>query len=346
MTQIRILHHGVFACFDAGLTDADGALANVEVSAVAWDGRHLVMASDKDVPGDDRSAVFAVECVDGRPAPDTLHFYNAPLISGARKYEDFALTVAGHHLVATTGFDRIDNASAELDHYNRLLVWPVGQPDAVRLVADRTADGVRSSANLRADLETALGAPYYKVEGLAAIPAADGGDDELAFGIREVGCDHEHFDYVCRVVAAPYRMADDELVFTGPFRVIYEFEPARWTGVRFDVGLSSLEYDPKRGLIYFLTSFEVEDARGEQRIGAYLWRMTLADFHAGLDPELVMAEDGSVFEFTNKAEGVAVLDDNRLFVVYDPDRVKALADEHPRDRREAHEAPYTLLAVD
>lgn len=52
-----------------------------------------------------------------------------------------------------------------------------------------------------------------------------------------------------------------------------------------------------------------------------------------------------MLEFHNKAEGVAVLPDGRLFIVYDPDRERALESDHSRARREAHEAPYTLLEL-
>ena len=345
MAAIRILDKGVFDCFEAGLLDDEGEQVNAEVSAVAWDGHRLVMASDKNIPGAHRSPVFAMDCVDGRPQHDTLTYYTADLIRNAEKYEDFALTSSGTHLIATTGFDRLDTESAGLHHYNRLLVWPIDEPDMPRLVGESEEAGVRSSVDLRAGLGAALGAPYYKIEGLAAIPGCEGGDDRLLFGIREVGADHQNFDYVARVVGVPYRMEDDDLVFTGDFEVVYDFDPSQWSDIRFAVGLSSLEYDAQSKGLYLLTSFEVEDDNGAEQVGAYLWWLSLDDFAARRDPAPVRAEAGHVFEFANKAEGVAVLGDNRLFVVYDPDRELVLEDEHPRDAREPHEAPYTLLAV-
>lgn len=346
MTRVQIQTSGVFPCFEPGLVGDDGELVNAEVSAVAWNGRRLVFASDKDVPGAARSPVFAMDCADGLPQPESLDFYTAELIRTAQKYEDFALTAEGGHLVATTGFDRIDEASARMDHYNRLLVWPAESPESPQLIANRENDGVRSSVGLREDLSAVLGVPYYKIEGLAAIPGTDGGPSRLLFGIREAGQDYENFDYVSRVVAAPYRMEGDTLVFVDAFQVIYDFTPSRWDSVRFDVGLSSLEYDPAREQLYFLTSFEVTDSAGAERVGAYLWRIGLADFLAGHDPELVCGESGSAFEFADKAEGVAVLADGRLFVVYDPDRTLALDATHARNARKPHEAPYTLLAID
>lgn len=345
MTRVRVLDKGVFACFEAGLTDDAGEPVNVEISAVVWNGERLVMASDKDVPGDRRSPVFALACDNGRPLPDTLSYYDAALIRNAQKYEDFALTASGRHVVATTGFDRVDSDSGVQHHYNRLLVWPVEQPDQARLIAESEEHGVRSSVDLRADLGAALNAPYYKIEGLAAVPGHDGGDDRLLFGVREVGANHERFDYVCRVVAAPYRVIDDELVLTGDLEVVYDFDPGRWPEIEYAVGLSSLEYDPHHDRLYFLTSFEVEDDAGNERLGAYMWQIPMADFHAGRAPELVRATDDSAFVFANKAEGLAVLDATRLFIVYDPDRALELDAEHARDRREPHEAPYALLEL-
>ncbi|MES1935712.1 hypothetical protein [Salinisphaera hydrothermalis] len=343
--QARIVAKGLFACFESGLTDADDNPVNVEISAVAWNGERLVFGSDKDIPGAYRSPVFSMAIEDGVPRQDSVAYYTAHLIKHAEKYEDFALTDDGRHLVATTGFDRVAEDGAHQDVYNRLLVWPCGAPDAPQLVAERSNEGVRSSVVLRDHLSAVLGAPYFKIEGLASVPSADGGDPLLLFGIREVGADHENFDYVARVVGVPYRVDGNEVTLSGDFVDLYAFDPSRWPGVRFEVGLSSLEYDPRQDRLYFLTSFEVDDGQGGDRIGAYLWSLTRAAFHAGEQPTLVETTDGAPLEFHNKAEGVAVLPDGRLFVVYDPDRELTLEAEHPQDRRQMHEAPYTLLEL-
>ncbi|MGB7755408.1 MAG: hypothetical protein WBL23_05040 [Salinisphaera sp.] len=343
--QARIVTKGLFACFDSDLTDAEDAPVNVEISAVAWNGERLVFGSDKDIPGAHRSPVFSLAVDDGRPREDSLAYYTADLIKNAEKYEDFALTDDSRHMVATTGFDRIADHGAHQDVYNRLLVWPCGEPEAPQLVAERDNEGVRSSVVLRDHLAEVLGAPYFKIEGLASVPGPNGRDPMLLFGIREVGADHENFDYVARVVGVAYRVEDDELTLTGDFSLVYEFEPSRWDGVRFEVGLSSLEYDPARQRLYFLTSYEVEDGQGGDRMGAYLWSLSLAGFRAGDQPTLVEMPNGEPLEFHNKAEGVAVLPDGRLFVAYDPDRELTLEDDHPRDERGTHEAPFTVLEL-
>ena len=171
------------------------------------------------------------------------------------------------------------------------------------------------------------------------------GDGLLLFGVREQGRSHEDFEYVCRVVGAHYTVNEHgNLVLVDELREFYRFSPRQHPEVRFDCGLSSLEYDPHHGRLFLLTSFEVEEA-GEPRIGGYLWVVSLAGFSAGQAPELVRTVQGDALEFEHKAEGLAVLDSERLFVAYDNDRDMSLGRIDERDERHACEAPYTMLHI-
>ena len=77
-------------------------------------------------------------------------------------------------------FDRLDADSNELNDYNHLLIWPLGKPDDVQVVDPDPRDGVEGSLELRGKLNGAIGFPYYKIEGLAAIPG-ERGDGLLLF---------------------------------------------------------------------------------------------------------------------------------------------------------------------
>ncbi|SHF37805.1 hypothetical protein SAMN02745148_02483 [Modicisalibacter ilicicola DSM 19980] len=343
MTRATVFSHGTLHCFPAGLRDERDRLANVEVSAAVYDGRRLILASDKPIPGDERSAVFAVD-IDHQGVPDenSLQYFTTETIKRATKYEDFALTADGRHVLATTGFDRIDDESHALNDYNHLLIWPLGEPNRVQTVDPDPRDGVEGSLELRTKLGAAIGTPYYKIEGLAAIPG-ERGDGLLLFGVREQGDAHDDFDYVCRVVGAHYRINDKgNLEFVDKLRSLYQFDPGQYDGVRYVCGLSSLEYDPFNDRLYLLTSFENE-VDGVEHIGGYLWIVSLDDFAAGKPPEPVTEASGKLFEFEHKAEGLAVLDETRLFVAYDNDRHMGLGSIDERDERHACEAPYTLL---
>ncbi|MEQ6888755.1 hypothetical protein ABE957_08740 [Halomonas sp. CS7] len=344
MIKASIRQQGTIHCFPAGLRDEKGRLVNAEVSAVAFDGKRLLMASDKPIPGEARSACFALPIYDRGPDDTRLDYFTQPLIKQAEKYEDFALTADGRNVLATTGFDRIDDASHALNDYNHLLIWPLGEPDKVQVVDPDPRDGVEGSLELRGKLSGAIGFPYYKIEGLAAIPG-EGGDGLLLFGIREQGNAHDDFAYVSRVVGAHYRISESgNLEFLDEMREFFAFDPGHHEGVRFECGLSSLEYDPYHARLYLLTSFETEHA-GEEHIGGYLWELSLAEFRAGETPRLVTTPEGTPLEFEHKAEGLAVLDHDRLFVAYDNDRHFGLGSVDERDERHACEAPYTILKL-
>nr|WP_299243600.1 hypothetical protein [uncultured Halomonas sp.] len=345
MTQATILSHGTMHCFPTGLRDEQDKLVNVEVSAVVYDGHRLILASDKPIPGAERSAVFAMDISErGIPDDTTLEYFTAEAVQRATKYEDFALTADGKHVLATTGFDRIDDESNDLNDYNHLLIWPLGEPEKVQTVDPDPRDGVEGSLELRNKLNAAIGTPYYKIEGLAAIPGKLG-DGLLLFGVREQGDAHDDFDYVCRVVGAHYRINErDNLEFVDELRSFYHFDPGQFEKVRHVCGLSSLEYDPYNDRLYLLTSFETE-VDGVEHIGGYLWVMSLDDFAANKLPALVTDAEGVPLEFEHKAEGLAVLDETRLFVAYDNDRHMGLGGIDERDERHACEAPYTLLEM-
>ncbi|WP_048306425.1 hypothetical protein [Halomonas sp. PR-M31] len=345
MTQATIVSHGTMHCFPTGLRDEQDKLVNVEVSAVVYDGHRLILASDKPIPGAERSAVFAMNISDqGIPDDSTLEYFTARAIQQATKYEDFALTADNKHVLATTGFDRIDAESHDLNDYNHLLIWPLGEPAKVQTVDPDPRDGVEGSLELRNKLDAAIGTPYYKIEGLAAIPG-DQGDGLLLFGVREQGNAHDDFNYVCRVVRAHYKINErDNLEFVDELRSFYHFDPGQYDQVRHVCGLSSLEYDPYNHRLYLLTSFETEDD-GVEHIGGYLWVMSLEDFAANKSPALVTDDHGAPLEFEHKAEGLAVLDKTRLFVAYDNDRHMGLGSIDERDERHACEAPYTLLEM-
>ncbi|RKR07391.1 hypothetical protein C7446_0203 [Kushneria sinocarnis] len=345
MTRTSILSEGTLHCFPTGLRDEQGRLVNAEISAAVFDGERLILASDKPIPGESRSAVFAVPMGSEGPIESGIEYFTSDAIRQATKYEDFALTADGRHVLATTGFDRIAEDSHELNAWNHLLIWPLGHPEQIRVVDPDPRDGVPGSLELRRRLDEAIGLPYYKIEGLAAIPA-ERDDGLLLFGVREQGRAHDDFDYVSRVVGAHYQVDEQgRLTFTDEVRELFAFDPGAHEGVEHVCGLSSLEYDPYNGRLYLLTSFEAEE-EGLHAIGGYLWVMSLEDFHARRAPTLVEDERGGPRVFEHKAEGLAVLDANRLLVAYDNDREMALGSlGDTRDERYASEAPWTLLSV-
>jgi|GEM_PF-152949 len=344
--RARIVETGLIDCFDEDLKAAKGARVDAEISAVVYDGRRLVFASDKPIPGAARSAVFSLDYTDGALRPETFEYHTAPLIKAATKYEDFALTPDGKYVIAATGFDRIEPDSAELDLYNMLLIWPAGRSQVVRIVAPTTRAGVTSSVSLRKDISRILGgAPYFKIEGLTTLPG-DEEPDRLLFGIREFGESHENFEYTMKVISSPYRIENDELAFIGDFTLVYDYDPAPRHEIAQTVGLSSIEYDAYLNRMLLLTSFEEPTRDGKALLGGYLWTISIEDFEANRSPTPFVADDGTPLRFVNKPEGVAVLDETHLFVVFDNDRALGLEDETSPAVRHPHQAPYAILELE
>lgn len=345
----EILAKGEFRCFPDDLRDAQGRPVHAEVSAVVWDGARLLMASDKEIPGDERSPVFTMHYDAARgPLEETLEYVCTPTIRNAAKYEDFALTPDGQFIIGTTGFDRFDHASTALDAYNAMIIWPCGSPDRARAIGGTPKSAGAGSVALRQSLSAVLRTDYFKVEGLAAIPSMESDrDGTLLVGVRERGEHKDRFDYVSEIVAAGYRMVDGDLRFIEEFSLIHSFVAHECApDLQHQCGLSSLELDPFAQRLFLLTSYEMEDSAGNPDLGGYLWELSLNEFHQGEPPRPVRHGDGRLVEFHNKAEGLAVLADDRLLIVFDNDRHLEMEADRGREQRQANEALYTLLAIE
>lgn len=298
------------------------------------------MGSDKPIP--DRSPIFAIQYGQEGFKADTLRYLKEAPFVKALKYEDFTLTPNGEHIIAITGFDRIKPDSHKWDPYNTLLIWPVGHPEKVSVVSPSTNNGITGSVSLRQKFSSALkndrypdGMPYFKVEGLAATPG-----DTLLIGIREAGKAYDDFDYAIILIAVSYTIQEDKMTLADDFRVIYDYAPASLP-LKHTVGLSSIEYDRYANRLYLLTSYE--EAKTDEGLGGFLWTLPLAALEARRAPTLVMKKKRS---WPHKAEGVAVLDAQRVLILHDDDRVlgrERIEDPEIQFSRKAHQAPYSLV---
>jgi len=344
----QVLEDGLVDCFEKGLKTSTGDVVYCEASAVTFDHSHIILASDKAVPGRQRSSVFSFNYPGHGPLTGTPAYLTAKPFHSAVKYEDMSLTPDAEYVIATTGFDRVKTESSAWNGYNTMLLWPVMNPDAVTVVAATTQAGITSSVSLRAQLSRILansdfpsGVPYFKVEGIAAIPGR-----KLLFGIRETGADYRHFSYTCSIVSVSYSIANGELTLGSDLELIYAFDPSSIPLIRQPVGLSSIEYDPYHQRLYLLTSFETDNT--DEGMGGYLWVLPMADLRAGKPPALVLRKPGSPLLFTHKPEGVTVLADNRVLVIHDDDRVlgrKHITNAQTQFRKAANQAAYNLISL-
>ncbi|MBC3786404.1 hypothetical protein [Spirosoma utsteinense] len=330
---------GILNCFVAGTT-LQGETVWCEASAVAFDGRNLLFANDKDMPAQ-LSPVFAktpATLADSTQAPTYLM---QPAYAAGRKYEDFAQTPDRKFVLLTTAFDRTKPGSSDWDGYNTILYWPTGHEQQPHVLAPD--DTSRTSIAYRTKLARALatsefpeGAPYFKVEGLAAT------DQQLLFGIREVGESFKRFKPVDKIVAVSYTVENTatgaRIRLNDDWRVIADFDPAQTEPtLPKPLSLSSLEYDPGRHCFWLLTSIETSS-----QLDAYLWYCTPADLLANKPFSLVRDAQGQPLRFGHKAEDLTILDKNRLLIIHDDDRFQLPVGSKTR---QPNQAPYTIVTL-
>ena len=319
---VRELSRGQIECFEPGAMrdDKPDVPAYCETSAVVRDNGSFWVASDKPLPQKKGAAVFALAF----SSPEkTLAKVNESALQDApfdslRKIEAMAHSSRDGWVFASTAFDRIAPDKPAWDAFNTLVAWPVGKPLAAQVIEASTRAGVTSSVSLRKSFSRALadsrwpeGPPYYKVEGLAALP-----EQRLVFGVREAGASYKDFTYEIRLIEARYRVEDGQVrLDTNSFQEVYRAAPTHIDGHQ--LAVSSLLYDETRNLLWMLTSFEEDDGD----LGAYLMHAPADDFTRASAWQVVReGESETPFVFANKAEGMEFVGPNMLVVVFDEDR--------------------------
>lgn len=349
----RSVRHGAIDCFEAGAHREEAGeehrLAFCEGSALVYDGERLLLASDKPVPGPERTSVFEVPFSAHAPGERAKRYLEGEPYARARKLEDATVTPSGERVFLTTGFDRVRAEDASWDGYNVLLTYPVDRPGAARVVTGH-AEAAPTSVDLREVFRPHLpteaypgGAPYFKIEGVAAAPGR-----RLLFGVRELGASYRLFSYAVIILEARWREDADGRVSIDPSTVrrIYRMDDLRIGGRT--VGLSSLEYDRHSGQFYLLTSYENEqpgDAQGRTSLGGFLWTLSETALAEGRPPLPVVDAEGQPLRFFNKPEGLTVIGENQLLVLFDDDRVLECGHPGHVHRRRPHQTPIGYIEL-
>lgn len=340
-----LTEEGFLNCFAPGTTLKD-QLVWCEASAVAFDGKNLLFANDKDMPPG-QSPVFIktpATLVDSTQPPTYLM---QPAFPAGRKYEDFAQTPGrkdGSHrfVLLTTAFDRVKPGSHEWDGYNTILYWRTGDEQHPHVLApddtSRTSIAYRQRiAQVLATSEFPDGMPYFKIEGLAAT------EQQLLFGVREEGKSYESFTYRAKIISVSYRIEktgnDERIRLADDWKIVTDFNIAQADStLPKPLGLSSLEYDPERNRFWMLTSLE---ANGQ--LDAYLWTITRDDLYANRPFTLIRNPQGQPLHTPgHKAEDLTPLDANRLLLIHDDDRARTTVGSQTR---QPNQAAYTILTL-
>jgi hypothetical protein len=344
------IQQGKVSCFDAQTRNNAGELLTCEPSAVIYNNGSLLIASDKKTEGELLSPVFKVQLKEGVPQSSPSYVQES-LFKETRKIEDLSQGPEGQWSFATSAFDRFRDDKASWDRFNTLLYWPQGQLQDVRIANPSEREGVVSSLGIRNSLQEAMqgnkdeaaSVPYFKIEGLAALPG-----NRLIFGVRERGQSFKDFTYTVTLIEATYIINKGVLTVNPAMREIYRFQPGGSGELPVETGLSSLFYDPLKQRLFILTSFETADR--PDALGAFLWVLSLKELDERQKPHLFLdAATTKPLFFPHKGEAISMIDAQRMVVLHDDDRVtrtEEISATQPGSKsRELHEGVWSLIEI-
>jgi len=208
------------------------------------------------------------------------------------------MTIYRDQLILITSFDR-DKKS-----YNRIVGYDFKREKSY-LIADKS---------IKKRLRDLIGHDYFKIEGIEAI------NSQIFIGIREVGKNYKNFDYTIKILSIGFGEDENgEILLNGEMRLYKEFQVA-------NLGLSSLKYDYHRDTLYILTSLELKG-----KMEGYI-------FYIEHDQVKMLNDKFHIpIRLRSKAEGITMIDENHLLIVYDDDR--------ETKNREKNEFKYSVIRL-
>ena len=306
-----------------------------------------------------RPKLFSMQWRNGKPLQETLEYHDNQTFAGIEKVEAMTRTENGQFLIASSSF-----IHTESDDYpdwmktNSLVYWQDGRvseakkPDLLvngnLLPADSVTPTEYASYLRNGMLETIHsvypGMEFFKVEGLSALP-----NGRLAFGVREIGVHYTQSTYKNIILTTGYQVDSRRLAIGTEFVMLRDFEINQKYTLASSVGISSLEYDFNKNLLYMSTSYE----RGEsdEDVGAYVWVLPMSsDGTQLLSPRLVRDETSRPYHFAHKAEAMAIDSQGRVILIADDDKVLGRDPEQvlsPRTQfsRQPWQSAYTVLRI-
>ena len=318
--EAKIVRTGLLNIYPSGLKADSVNYVYAETSAAMKMGDQILIAIDKPTPAA-VSPVFTVPVADVLKKTKSvapIHYITASPFPKVLKLEAFAKSPNDSIFFATTAFDRIRGSAANWDAYNALLTWQAADFSDVQYIAGTERDAVVSSRDLRASLQRALptslfpeGVPYFKIEAMTVLPG-----NRLIFGVRELGESYLKFDYTFILLETTFTKSRRGVQIDPNFKKIYEFQPVV-NGRK--MGISDLVYQPATNSLLALTSYEAGEDEKAKIFYSSLWVLPLSRLEKGEAP-IPVSSQGKQLEMPYKAEGITLLDDRTLFIIFDEDR--------------------------
>ncbi len=240
----------------------------------------------------------------------------------AGKVESASISPDGKILMFTTSFDR-DNPD-----FNKVLVGDPTKMDSDIVLKEATCTGKSAGLSLRnmfmnylkenvrtrnpKEGKEDLIAGHFKFEGTAILP-----DGKVIFAIRQMGekffdGEEDKMEIKVLFLVANYEVKDGVFGFTEVSSHLDLTKEVHKMLGNTMAGVSSVEYSPSDGKIYFLTTTEESLEGGKKKLTTQMWSMPLENLGkeatAGSGPLFspVLGKDGKQVQFDHKGEGMAI----------------------------------------
>ena len=189
-----------------------------------------------------------------------------------------------------------------LEAYRRIFLLDVEKATARVVPFDVKALG--------AYVQKITGQPWFQIEGLAL----DAENKNVFLGVRFVGQSREGDK---RAVVLLVRCPWDGETLGAPMGHV-QFSTVETIGR--EEGLAEIQLDPTDGSYVMLTSYEGDDELSLTNMGGHLWRLPASALTAEEGPVRALA--APLARLRAKGEGVTVLSDRKIVVVFDDDNWK------------------------
>ena len=306
-------------------------------------GAEVIFANENHTHNPNTSAIFSYQ-FDGckfRNKGCPL-YYNAELINETEQFEDMTRTY--DQVVANTSF--IGNAPS----VNRILYWPKCNPHDVKVLAAGSegpgphTDSLTVKTLIADTVSKWFNLPFesFQMEGILCIDDVHSCNTKrtgtMLFGLNKVNFGNSPMGYqTCVIVGMTYTLEDGLITLDDNPWIVTHTDInylCRTMGIEQvggrvmgggEIGLSSMEYDYCRRVIYVLTSYErrYDHVNDRWDMGGHLWTMAWEPFKLTAGPMESVHDPKTCkpYHFCHKPEGIAKIDKNRMIIVFDDNMV-------------------------
>jgi hypothetical protein len=342
----KIITEALADCFQAGMRYENNVAVSCELSGVGFLNNQLLFVSKQDIPG------YPSFFMTGYRIPLNLQnrkFLGTEHIRRAKAFQDIAVSPDLNYVFLTTSFEKTPaNNESEFINNNLIFYMPANRLDTA-LIAPGKTNKKRAVYRLRENIRTAMksklhpfGPDYFKVEGIAIVS-----DSSLLLGISKTGNSPTKARPSLLVLEAGYYMAaDDRLILTTSFEESYRMDMDAHPKLAKNQYISSLEYDVYNDALYISTSYK--NGLRSRDTGGYLWRISMNDFRLHKAPTLIRLAPEIPLHFAHSPSGVSVIDEERLLIICDDDRITGesnIKDPRRDFHRELNQAAYYVLEI-